>query len=490
MAPARLLAFAAALFAFAAAFATQASAAGLTHDPGAAPYPSAPRAEPLEPGSTAVVRAQGGCLRLRAAPGLTAAVVTCIPDASNVLVLPGAQDSDGFRWQLVRFRALSGWAADEFLHTTPAVDVCPNASGAVLARPGLAGYVPDGPGDALVVWGGGTVAGVETAALLSGCSLTSIWTNRPGGGLVGYIVGAPPQVNAEWETLVGARLTALTPLLLVCGAEARQQVSAALKASSERGAAAPVQLAAAAAPPAIAVAGAVVLDAASGSVLFDLDARRPLPPASLTKIVTAIAAIEGATLGAAVAVDVDARAMRGSSVMGLVPGDCFSLDDLLYGLLLPSGNDAALAIGRHISGSDEAFVGLMNTLAQRIGLTDSYFTDAHGLGSDDHVMSALDIAMAARYAMSLPEFSRIVTTATWTAVGKRSLSMRNGNRFLTTYAGADGVKTGYTEQAGRTLAASAERDGHRLIVVLLDAPDRFLDAARLLDWAFANHAWE
>jgi D-alanyl-D-alanine carboxypeptidase len=175
--------------------------------------------------------------------------------------------------------------------------------------------------------------------------------------------------------------------------------------------------------------------------------------------------------------------------MGLLPGDRFPLRDLLYGLMLPSGNDAALAIGRHISGSDQAFVAQMNLLLARFGLTNSRFANPHGLGTDGHYTSAYDLAVLARYGMSLPGFKEIVTAPFWHTHGSRPLSFSNINSFLYTYRGADGIKTGYTRRAGPTLVASATRDGHRLYAVLLNAPSREWDATLLLNCTFANHVW-
>lgn len=253
-------------------------------------------------------------------------------------------------------------------------------------------------------------------------------------------------------------------------------------------AAAPVQRGSAS-PPDISAAAAVVLDEASGAVLYEKEAHQPLPPASLTKIVTAILALERGNLDAWVETDVDSRQMGRGTVMGLLPGDHFPLRDLLYGLMLPSGNDAALAIGRSFAGSDEAFVAEMNTFVRRLGLRDSHFANPHGLGGQDHVASAYDLALLSRYAMSLPTFSEIVAARSWRAQGSREITMRNINSFLFSYPGADGVKTGYTWRAGQTLAASATRRGHRLYVVVLNAPRRDDDARRLLDWAFANFSW-
>ena len=131
----------------------------------------------------------------------------------------------------------------------------------------------------------------------------------------------------------------------------------------------------------------------------------------------------------------------------------------------------------------------MNTLVRRLGLTDTMFTDPHGLGSPIHRSSAYDIAMLARYGMSLPRFREVVKTASYTARGGRNLSMLNTNALLSSYASADGVKTGFTDEAGRTIVASATKNGKRVYVVLLNDPNRDADARALLDWAFVNHVW-
>jgi D-alanyl-D-alanine carboxypeptidase len=243
------------------------------------------------------------------------------------------------------------------------------------------------------------------------------------------------------------------------------------------------------APPEIAGLAAVVIDEASGAVLYEKDAHTPLPPASLTKIATAILGLEYGDLDAHVEVDVDSRVMRGSTVMGLEPGDRFSLRDLLYGLMLPSGNDAALAIGRHVAGSDHGFVERMNGLVQRLGLRESQYANPHGLGGRQNVASAYDIAMLSRYAMTLPGFHELVNARSWLARGSRTIPLSNINTFLGYYPGADGVKTGYTRSAGSTLAASAVRNGHRVYVVVLNSPVRNEDARRLLNWTFTSFTW-
>jgi D-alanyl-D-alanine carboxypeptidase len=245
----------------------------------------------------------------------------------------------------------------------------------------------------------------------------------------------------------------------------------------------------AAPPPPVSASAVAVVDEASGALLFDKGANDRRAPASLTKIATAVIALERGDLDAVVTVDIDSRTMYRSTLMGLLPGDQFTLRDVLYGMMLPSGNDAALAIGRHLAGTDMAFVAEMNALAERLGLWGTHFANPHGLGARDHLTSARDVAMLARYAMSVPGFAELVGAASWTARGSREIWLSNINTFLFTYPGADGLKTGYTRRAGPTIAASAARDGHRLFVVLLDAPQREADAYALMDWAFATFQW-
>jgi D-alanyl-D-alanine carboxypeptidase (penicillin-binding protein 5/6) len=254
-------------------------------------------------------------------------------------------------------------------------------------------------------------------------------------------------------------------------------------------AAPPVRRSSAVREPETQALAALVLDEASGAVLYDRNGYQALPPASLTKIATLILALEADSLDDEVTVDVDSRTMRGSTVMGLQPGDRFRLRDLLYGLMLPSGNDAALAIGRHLAGSDVAFVERMNHLLARLQLTTSHFLNPHGLGGGEHATSAYDLAVLSRYGMSLPGFREIVTARSWTARGSRTIQLGNINTFLTSYTGADGIKTGYTRRAGQTLAAAATRNGHRLYAIVLNSSARDADARRLLDWAFASYVW-
>lgn len=452
--------------------------------------------DPLPPGSSAVVRAEGECLRLRETGGLAGRSITCLAEGTQVLVLPSTASADGFRWQLVSTGALTGWVADQYLQPYTGT-AAPAPSGPACTaqqtayKPGLTGFVPNKGGTGMVVWGGGTLAGVENAALARGCTPKAVWTSRPDGELVGYLFGAPDFVNNAWRTtfadgwLSGGRV-----LLIVCEDPTGQVTAAALPAPGGIPPRAPAPVFTGRTPaPTVSAAAIAVVDEASGALLYEKRGHERLAPASLTKIATAIVAIEGMEPNAVIVTDVDSRKMYESSVMGLVPGDCFSAQEMLYGLMLPSGNDVALAIGRYQSGSDPAFVQSMNTLVRRLGLQNTTFTDPHGLGGPLHKSSAYDMAMLSRYGMSLPRFRDIVKTGSYTARGARTLSMYNTNALLSTYPAADGVKTGFTDEAGRTLAASATKNGRRVYVVLLNDQNRDASARALLDWAFNNHTW-
>ncbi len=244
-------------------------------------------------------------------------------------------------------------------------------------------------------------------------------------------------------------------------------------------------------PPAISAVAALVMDEASGAILFEQNASLSLPPASLTKIATAVAVIEAGYLETPIEAnpDLERQWLEDSQSMGLEPGDVFLGRELLYGLLLASGNDAAEALAIAVDGGIEPFAARLNALAARLGLTGTHFVNPHGLEAPGHVSTARDMALLARYAMSLPDFRAIVATESHTAVGSRELPLYNLNPLLNYTDGVDGVKTGYTEEAGRTFVVTATRGGHRVIVVLLNDLFRTPDAIALIDWAFAAHAW-
>jgi D-alanyl-D-alanine carboxypeptidase (penicillin-binding protein 5/6) len=240
------------------------------------------------------------------------------------------------------------------------------------------------------------------------------------------------------------------------------------------------------------VAAAVIMDEASGALLYEVNPHLRLPPASLTKIATAVVSLELLDTSHIVETmpNPDREWLDDATVMGLQPGDHFSVKELLYGMMLKSGNDAAKELARAAAGSESAFVLRMNELAHRLGLGNTRFSDVHGLGGVEHYSSAYDLAVLARHAMTLPEFREVVGTESRTTTdGSRPIDLYNHNPLLNYTPGVTGVKTGFTEQAGNTFVVSVERDGHGIILVMLNAPNRAFDAIDLIEWAYANHTW-
>jgi D-alanyl-D-alanine carboxypeptidase (penicillin-binding protein 5/6) len=219
-----------------------------------------------------------------------------------------------------------------------------------------------------------------------------------------------------------------------------------------------------------------------------------IAPASLTKILTAILALEYGKLDDLVSIEPED--LVGESSMGLVAGEQQRLGDLLYGVMLPSGNDAAMAVARYLGsklGSPDPnagdpvdrFAGMMNVRAEQLGLVNSHFRNPHGLDMPNHYSSAYDLASLTWYALHIPAFNQIVSSVGYDAPGHGLL---NTNEMLTRYEGADGVKTGWTDDCGLCLVATATRGGHRLISVVLNAPHWYSDSAALLDHGFAKLA--
>jgi D-alanyl-D-alanine carboxypeptidase len=228
---------------------------------------------------------------------------------------------------------------------------------------------------------------------------------------------------------------------------------------------------------------AVLLDCGTGRVLFekDPDTRRGI--ASLTKIMTAVVALKHSRLDELVGVTAESAGLEGSS-MYLKAGDVLSVRELLTGLLLRSGNDAARALSLHCAGSEENFAALMNEQARILGLKDTHFRNPHGLDDEQHYSTARDMAVLAAYAMRDPTFRELAGSRSLSANGQ---PLRNHNKLLHLYEGACGVKTGYTRACGRCLAGAAERDGRMLVAVTLDDPDDWNDHARLFDLGFDKY---
>ena len=244
-------------------------------------------------------------------------------------------------------------------------------------------------------------------------------------------------------------------------------------------------------PPNVTAWSIAVVDQDSGQLLYSRDPHRHLAPASLTKIFTALVALEqGGDLHREITVHFDRSELVDSTLMGIHNGETYSMQDLLYGLMLPSGNDAALAIADDIGGNEPNFATMMNAEAAKLGLKDSHFVDAHGLDRPNHYSSTYDLAMAARYGMMhFPEFQTLARARTWDVHGTRTWTVYNLNRFLGSYPGADGVKIGYTDNSGHAIVASATRNGHRVIVALIHCGDIVNDSVPLFNWVFNNFTW-
>ncbi|WP_425456939.1 D-alanyl-D-alanine carboxypeptidase family protein [Cohnella terricola] len=241
-------------------------------------------------------------------------------------------------------------------------------------------------------------------------------------------------------------------------------------------------------PPSNQAKAAALADVASGRILFSQRGDEPMKIASLTKIMTAIVAIEHGQLDSTIEVSKKAAGKEGSSLY-LKAGEKMTLRDALYGLMLRSGNDAAVAIAEHVGGSVEGFAFLMNRKADEIGLTHSHFMNPHGLDEQGHYSSANDLAKLTVYALHNPEFKEIVKTRVKTAQNPNEswdYKWVNKNKMLTMYDGADGVKTGYTKQALRTLVSSATRNGQQLVAVTLNDRDDWADHRKMLDYGFAH----
>ncbi len=235
----------------------------------------------------------------------------------------------------------------------------------------------------------------------------------------------------------------------------------------------------------------IVVDGDSGAVLFQRNAYEPVAPASLTKIMTATLGIEHGILSDHVKVDVDAGSMPESSLMGLEPWFDVTFQDLLYGLMLPSGNDAALAIARYVAGSDEKFVRLMNEKAASLGLHATHFSNPHGLDQSDHYSCPADMVTMARYAMQYPLFRQVVASRTYDVRESNvSYTLYNVNPLLGSYPPADGVKTGDTDSAGKALVGTAVMNGHRVYVAFMRSDNgAAADGSLLLNWAFTAFDW-
>ncbi len=244
-------------------------------------------------------------------------------------------------------------------------------------------------------------------------------------------------------------------------------------------------------PPTVTARNVAILDEDSGQLLYGDRPAQRIYPASTTKILTTALAIENTPdLKRPIDVTVSASEMvnrDGSSTMGLEPGLRVSMETLLYGMMLPSGNDAAEQVALAVGGTREHFVELMNQKIAWLGLKETHFTNPSGMDDPNHYSSAYDMAMLARYAMRNDTFRRLAAAPYY--VGDDRFSMKNLNRLLGVFPGADGVKIGYTDIARKTFIASATHDGHRVYVSLMRSEDIVGDSEALFEWVWGNFTW-
>lgn len=232
---------------------------------------------------------------------------------------------------------------------------------------------------------------------------------------------------------------------------------------------------------------AILIEAESGEVIWSKNSDQRLPMASTTKIMTALVAIESGDVKRTVSVSPKAVGVEGSSVY-LYANEKLTLEDLIYAMLLESANDAAAAIAIEVGGSIEGFAELMNRKAEELGLENTHFENPHGLDGETHYTTARELAIIAREAYSNEALKSIFSTYKKTIPLNETEGVRlliNHNKLLKSYAGATGIKTGFTKKSGRCLVSAAERDGLSLIAVTINAPDDWNDHKNMLDLGFS-----
>lgn len=240
----------------------------------------------------------------------------------------------------------------------------------------------------------------------------------------------------------------------------------------------------------ITATGVVVYDVDSGIYLLRRSETERFSPASTTKVLTALVALDAYGLDDVVTV----REVRSNGqVMGLVPGERITVENLLFGTLIASGNDAAFALADTYLGGVEKFVEAMNTKANELHLADSHFTNPVGYDDLNHKMTPIDLTKLAVAALTNKTVAKMVAIPQITVSDVTHTyfhALRNVNALLGKIPGVGGIKTGWTEEAGENLVTLVERNGHRVVIVVLKSQNRFEDTSRIIDWIFANHRWE
>jgi len=243
-------------------------------------------------------------------------------------------------------------------------------------------------------------------------------------------------------------------------------------------------------PPATTARAVVVVDVGSGAVLYSRNSEVKMIPASTTKIITSLVSLEAFPLDRVLTVK---RLPGGGAMMGLEVGDMVTVENLLYGLLVASGNDAAMVLADNYNGGYNKFVEKMNEKAVELHMEGSHFVNPMGFEGVEHYSTAKDLSLAATYALRNEVFRRIVATpeiSVSNSTFNKWYRLENVNKLLGESLGVLGVKTGWTENAGECLVAAAQRNGRQVLTVVLGSEDRFDETQALLDWVFSNYTWQ
>ena len=241
---------------------------------------------------------------------------------------------------------------------------------------------------------------------------------------------------------------------------------------------------------------AILMDAASGRILYEKESHKELAPASVTKLMTLLVAADAVASGKVkltdkVTASENASKLGGSQIY-LKPGETFSLEEMLYAIAVGSANDGCVAVAEHIDGTHEAFVEEMNAKAKGLGLENTHFVNAYGLPAEGHYTSAADLAIMAKEALKYPLIRKLTSTKEYD-LRDGKFKLWNTNKLLWWYAGADGFKTGWTNEAKYCLASTVERDGLRLICVVMGVPQvrgHFAESMKIYNYGFAKYAFK
>lgn len=240
----------------------------------------------------------------------------------------------------------------------------------------------------------------------------------------------------------------------------------------------------------VSAGGVVIEDVDSDVVLYQRNSYESFSPASTTKILTALVALDAYNLDDVLTVK---TLMNSGQTMKLVAGERMTVENLLYGTLIQSGNDAAYALAENYPGGVEAFITAMNVKAKQLHLAQSHFTNPVGFDDLNHKMTPMDLVRLASVALQNKTITKMVAIPQITISDVTHTyfhSLTNVNQLLGKIPGVGGIKTGWTEEAGENLVTLVERGGKRIIIVVLKSRDRFVDTTKLIDWVFANHRWE